>query len=105
MSQITRTGCLFLSVAPNFHRQYTTCQFIPMPCHSNPAQPDHRQIIENRNQRPSTTPLSIDGKIGSAFWLGMTAVQLARCRKRLEQFLVDRLEPIGRSQRRHWGAV
>ena len=35
----------------------------------------------------------------------MTEAQLARCRKRLEQFLVDLLEPIGRRERRHWGAV
>jgi SRSO17 transposase len=35
----------------------------------------------------------------------MTDAQLARCRKRLEQFLVDLLEPIGRRERRHWGAV
>jgi hypothetical protein len=35
----------------------------------------------------------------------MTDAQLARCRKRLEQFLVDLLEPVGRSERRHWGAV
>ena len=35
----------------------------------------------------------------------MTEAQLARCRKRLEQFLVDLLEPIGRRERRHWGSV
>lgn len=35
----------------------------------------------------------------------MTEAQLARCRKRLEQFLVDLLEPIGRRERRHWAAV
>ena len=35
----------------------------------------------------------------------MTEAQLARCRKRLEQFLVDLLEPIGRRERRHWGVV
>src|SRR5665811_1907338 len=35
----------------------------------------------------------------------MTEAQTARCRKRLEQFLVDLLEPVGRSERRHWGAV
>ena len=35
----------------------------------------------------------------------MTEAQLARCRKRLEQFLVDLLEPLGRRERRHWGAV
>jgi hypothetical protein len=35
----------------------------------------------------------------------MTDAQLARCRKRLEQFLVDLLEPVGRSERRHWGSV
>ena len=28
-----------------------------------------------------------------------------RCRKRLEQFLIDLLEPVGRSERRHWGEV
>src|SRR5215467_8866884 len=35
----------------------------------------------------------------------MTDAQLARCRKRLEQFLVDLLAPVGRSERRHWGSV
>ena len=35
----------------------------------------------------------------------MTDAQLARCRQRLEQFLVDLLEPVGRSERRHWGSV
>ena len=35
----------------------------------------------------------------------MTDAQLDRCRKRLEQFLVDLLEPVGRSERRHWGSV
>src|SRR5437899_12418177 len=35
----------------------------------------------------------------------MTDAQMERCRKRLEQFLVDLLEPIGRSERRHWGSV
>ena len=35
----------------------------------------------------------------------MTDAQLDRCRKRLERFLVDLLEPVGRSERRHWGAV
>jgi len=35
----------------------------------------------------------------------MTAAQVERCRKRLEQFLVDLLEPVGRSERRHWGGV
>jgi len=35
----------------------------------------------------------------------MTDAQLGRCGKRLEQFLVDLLEPVGRSERRHWGAV
>ena len=37
--------------------------------------------------------------------MGMTDAQMDRCRKRLEQFLVDLLEPIGRSERRHWGSV
>jgi SRSO17 transposase len=35
----------------------------------------------------------------------MTDAQLGRCRQRLERFLVDLLEPVGRSERRHWGAV
>ena len=35
----------------------------------------------------------------------MTDAQMGRCRKRLEQFLVDLLEPLGRSERRHWGSV
>ena len=35
----------------------------------------------------------------------MTEAQAGRCRKRLEQFLVDLLEPVGRSERRHGGEV
>src|SRR4030088_1370274 len=35
----------------------------------------------------------------------MTNAQAVRCRKRLEQFLLDLLEPVGRSERRHWGSV
>lgn len=35
----------------------------------------------------------------------MTDAQVARCRKRLEQFLFDLLQPVGRSERRHWGSV
>ncbi len=35
----------------------------------------------------------------------MTDAQAVRCRKRLEQFLVGLLEPVGRSERRHWGEV
>ena len=35
----------------------------------------------------------------------MTEAQLRRCRKRLEQFLADLLEPVGRSERRQWGTV
>ncbi|MBI4468458.1 MAG: IS701 family transposase [Acidobacteria bacterium] len=35
----------------------------------------------------------------------MTKREMERCRKRLERFLVDLLEPVGRSERRHWGAV
>ena len=35
----------------------------------------------------------------------MTDAQAVRCRKRLEQFLVDLLEPVGRSERRYWGEV
>lgn len=37
--------------------------------------------------------------------LGMTDAQAKRCRKRLEQFLIDLLEPVGRAERRHWGSV
>jgi SRSO17 transposase len=33
----------------------------------------------------------------------MTENQIAKCRQRLERFLLDLLEPIGRSERRHWG--
>ncbi len=35
----------------------------------------------------------------------MTEAQAERCRKRLEQFLTDLLEPVGRAERRHWGGV
>jgi len=35
----------------------------------------------------------------------MTANQIAKCRQRLECFLVDLLEPMGRSERRQWGEV
>jgi SRSO17 transposase len=35
----------------------------------------------------------------------MTDAQVEKCRKRLEHFLKDLLEPVGRSERRHWGAV
>src|SRR5260370_13231811 len=35
----------------------------------------------------------------------MTHAQAARCRKRLVQFLADLLEPVGRTERRHWGGV
>jgi SRSO17 transposase len=35
----------------------------------------------------------------------MTDEQLHRCRARLEQFLVDVLEPMGRRERRDWAAV
>ena len=30
---------------------------------------------------------------------------MRKCRERLERFLVDLLEPVGRSERRHWGSV
>ena len=36
---------------------------------------------------------------------GMTEAQIKKSRQRLEQFLIDLLEPVGRSERRHWGAV
>ena len=35
----------------------------------------------------------------------MTGSEIAKCRTRLEQFLADLLEPLGRRERRHWGAV
>jgi len=35
----------------------------------------------------------------------MTENQIAKCRKRLVHFLADLLEPVGRSERRHWGEV
>ena len=35
----------------------------------------------------------------------MTESEIAKCRKRLEQFLADLLEPLGRRERRHWGSV
>ena len=35
----------------------------------------------------------------------MTENQIARSRQRLEGFLVDLLEPMGRSERRHWGEL
>lgn len=35
----------------------------------------------------------------------MTARQLEQCRTRLEQYLSDLLEPLGRRERRHWGGV
>src|SRR5260370_34311742 len=35
----------------------------------------------------------------------MTENQIAKCRQRLELFLLDLLEPVGRSERRHWGAL
>src|ERR1035438_1631404 len=34
----------------------------------------------------------------------MTETQIRKCHERLERFLVDLLEPVGRSER-HWGAV
>ncbi len=35
----------------------------------------------------------------------MTDNKLKKCRERLERYLVDLLEPIGRSERRHWASV
>jgi SRSO17 transposase len=35
----------------------------------------------------------------------MTEAQMLKCRERLERFLVDLMEPVGRSERRHWGSV
>ena len=36
---------------------------------------------------------------------GMTENQIAKCRQRLERFLLDLLQPVGRSERRHWGEL
>ena len=36
---------------------------------------------------------------------GMTEGPIAKSRQRLERFLLDLLEPIGRSERRHWGEL
>ena len=36
---------------------------------------------------------------------GMTDGQIRKCDERLDRFLVDLLEPVGRSERRHWGAI
>ena len=35
----------------------------------------------------------------------MTESEIEKCRKRLEQFLADLLEPLGRRERRHWSSV
>lgn len=35
----------------------------------------------------------------------MTDAQVEKCRKRLEQFLADLVEPLGRSERKHWSEV
>ena len=35
----------------------------------------------------------------------MTESEIEKCRKRLEQFLADLLEPLGRHERRHWSSV
>ena len=35
----------------------------------------------------------------------MTENQIAKCRQRLDRFLAGLLEPIGRSERRHWGEL
>ncbi len=41
----------------------------------------------------------------SATVASMTDAQVEKCRKRLEQFLADLLEPLGRSERKHWSEV
>ena len=35
----------------------------------------------------------------------MTTSEIEKCRNRLEQFLADLLEPLGRHERRHWSSV
>ncbi len=42
---------------------------------------------------------------GSATVASMTDAQVEKCRKRLQQFLADLLEPLGRSERKHWSEV
>ena len=35
----------------------------------------------------------------------MTEKQIERCRERLERFLAEMLDPLGRRERRHWGSI
>ena len=35
----------------------------------------------------------------------MTESEIEKCRNRLEQFLADLLEPLGRRERRYWSSV
>jgi SRSO17 transposase len=35
----------------------------------------------------------------------MTDAQVEKCRERLQRFLVDLVEPLGRSERKHWSEV
>jgi len=41
----------------------------------------------------------------SATVASMTDAQVEKCAKRLQQFLADLLEPLGRSERKHWNEV
>src|SRR5260370_32960399 len=61
--------------------------------------------LEKNPHRLSTTPLSIDKNMEEALCLDMTDAQLDRCRKRLDRFLVDLLEPAGASTRGRCGTV
>ena len=71
-------------------RSPSSLDLLPPKTHPAPA------LNERVGLKPAPDPLER---------AGFFCVQLARCRKRLEQFLVDLLEPIGRSERRHWGSV
>src|SRR5215471_10966563 len=54
----------------------------------------------------STTTLSVlPSRTGGATLWSMTESEIEKCRKRLEQFLADLLEPLGRHERRHWSSV
>jgi hypothetical protein len=43
--------------------------------------------------------------MGGATLLYMTESEIEKCRNRLEQFLADLLEPLGRRERRYWSSV
>ncbi len=75
----------------------------------NIAKPAGAYVCDRRDpvypRAYNITTLCVDQDKERLICLGMTDAQAVRCRKRLEQFLVDLLEPVGRSERRHWGEV